>query len=169
MSNALIMTGRSLRLSARSPEALLTALLLPVMLMVVFVYLFGGAVSIGTAYVAGSPSTSRPRRSPRPSAACSSATPARCRWPARWPGAAASWSSRWCCPPSCSVAAPRPRFTTMTELAGALTSRLEALWGPAVEVAEVRPMPGGASRESWDVRVRLAGDGLAGQAERHLI
>jgi ABC-2 type transport system permease protein len=51
MSDALIMAGRSLRLSARSPEALLTALLLPVMLMVVFVYLFGGAVSIGTAYV----------------------------------------------------------------------------------------------------------------------
>ena len=51
MSNALTMTGRSLRLSARSPEALLTALLLPVMLMVVFVYLFGGAVSIGTKYV----------------------------------------------------------------------------------------------------------------------
>src|SRR5262245_58916868 len=51
MSNALTMTGRSLRLSARSPEALLTALILPVMLMVVFVYLFGGAVSIGTRYV----------------------------------------------------------------------------------------------------------------------
>src|SRR6266581_3793279 len=51
MSNALTMASRSLRLSARSPEALLTALLLPVMLMVVFVYLFGGAVSIGTAYV----------------------------------------------------------------------------------------------------------------------
>ncbi len=50
-SKALIMAGRSLRLSARSPEALLTALLLPVMLMVVFVYLFGGAVSIGTTYV----------------------------------------------------------------------------------------------------------------------
>src|SRR5712664_1147891 len=45
------MTGRSLRLSARSPEALLTALMLPVMLMVVFVYLFGGAVDIGTSYV----------------------------------------------------------------------------------------------------------------------
>ena len=45
------MAGRSLRLSARSPEALLTALLLPVMLMVVFVYLFGGAVDIGTSYV----------------------------------------------------------------------------------------------------------------------
>jgi ABC-2 type transport system permease protein len=51
VSNSLTMTGRSLRLSARSPEALLTALLLPVMLMVVFVYLFGGAVSIGTSYV----------------------------------------------------------------------------------------------------------------------
>jgi ABC-2 type transport system permease protein len=52
MPDALIMAGRSLRLSARSPEALLTALMLPVMLMVVFVYLFGGAVSIGTRYVA---------------------------------------------------------------------------------------------------------------------
>ncbi len=51
MSDALIMAGRCLRLSARSPEALLTALLLPVMLMVVFVYLFGGAVDIGTRYV----------------------------------------------------------------------------------------------------------------------
>jgi hypothetical protein len=32
MSNALIMTGRSLRLTVRSPEALLTALMLPVMI-----------------------------------------------------------------------------------------------------------------------------------------
>ena len=51
MSDALIMAGRSLRLSLRSPDALLTALLLPVMLMVVFVYLFGGAIAIGTSYV----------------------------------------------------------------------------------------------------------------------
>jgi ABC-2 type transport system permease protein len=51
ISHALTMAGRSLRLSARSPDALLTALLLPVMLMVVFVYLFGGAIRIGTAYV----------------------------------------------------------------------------------------------------------------------
>ena len=51
MSDALTMAGRSLRLSARSPEALLTALFLPIMLMVVFVYLFGGAVDIGTSYV----------------------------------------------------------------------------------------------------------------------
>src|ERR1700741_10859 len=45
------MMARSLRLSGRSPDALLTALLLPVMLMVVFVYLFGGAVAIGTSYL----------------------------------------------------------------------------------------------------------------------
>jgi aminoglycoside phosphotransferase (APT) family kinase protein len=57
----------------------------------------------------------------------------------------------------------------MTELAGALTSRLQTLWGPAVEVTQVRPMPGGASRESWDIQVRTGGDGLAGQAERRLI
>src|SRR5689334_23244264 len=49
----------------------------------------------------------------------------------------------------------------MTELAGALTSRLRTLWGPAVEVTDVRPMPGGASRESWDVRVRTGRHGLA--------
>src|ERR1700683_351728 len=51
MPDAVIMAGRNLRLSLRSPDALLTALLLPVMLMVVFVYLFGGAVAIGTSYV----------------------------------------------------------------------------------------------------------------------
>jgi len=55
MSDALIralptITARSLRLSLRSPDALLTALLLPVMLMVVFVNLFGGAVTVGTSY-----------------------------------------------------------------------------------------------------------------------
>jgi len=51
MPTSLTMTARSLRLATRSPDALLTALLLPVMLMVVFVYLFGGAVDIGTRYV----------------------------------------------------------------------------------------------------------------------
>jgi aminoglycoside phosphotransferase (APT) family kinase protein len=54
----------------------------------------------------------------------------------------------------------------MTELAGVLTARLQALWGPAVEVTAIRPMPGGASRESWDVRVRT---GDPGGTERHLI
>jgi aminoglycoside phosphotransferase (APT) family kinase protein len=47
----------------------------------------------------------------------------------------------------------------MTEAAGLasiLASRLRALWGAEVEVTSVRPLPGGASRESWDVRVRTA-------------
>jgi aminoglycoside phosphotransferase (APT) family kinase protein len=57
----------------------------------------------------------------------------------------------------------------MTDLAGALTLRLQSLWGPAVEVISVRPLPGGASRESWDVRVRLADEGLADGPERRLI
>src|ERR1700751_4642049 len=52
----------------------------------------------------------------------------------------------------------------MTELADILTERLRALWGPAVEVSAVRPMPGGASRESWDIEVQTPG-----QAQRHLI
>lgn len=51
MPEALTMTGRGLRLTLRKPDALLTALMLPVMIMVVFVYLFGGAIDIGTKYV----------------------------------------------------------------------------------------------------------------------
>jgi aminoglycoside phosphotransferase (APT) family kinase protein len=60
----------------------------------------------------------------------------------------------------------------MTEahgLAGALASRLRALWGKQVEVSGVRPLPGGASRESWDVRVRTPGDAHLPVAERRLI
>jgi ABC-2 type transport system permease protein len=51
MSDALTMSGRCLRLSRRNPEALLTSLMLPVMLMLLFVYLFGGAIDTGTQYV----------------------------------------------------------------------------------------------------------------------
>ncbi len=51
LSDTLIMVGRSLRLASRNLEVLLTALILPVMLMVLFVYLFGGAINTGTAYV----------------------------------------------------------------------------------------------------------------------
>jgi ABC-2 type transport system permease protein len=47
----LIMIGRALRLSRRNVEALTTALALPVMIMLLFVYLFGGAIHTGTAYV----------------------------------------------------------------------------------------------------------------------
>lgn len=42
---------RSIRLSLRNVESLLTALVLPVLLMLLFVYLFGGAIDTGTAYV----------------------------------------------------------------------------------------------------------------------
>jgi ABC-2 type transport system permease protein len=47
----MIMTGRALRLNWRNVDALITALILPVMLMLLFVYLFGGAIHVGTAYV----------------------------------------------------------------------------------------------------------------------
>jgi ABC-2 type transport system permease protein len=50
MPDALTLTGRSVRLSLRSVDALLTSLLLPVVLMLVFVYLFGGALRTGTRY-----------------------------------------------------------------------------------------------------------------------
>jgi len=51
LADSLTMAGRSLRLSIRTPDALLTSLLLPIMLMLLFVYLFGGAIQTGTRYV----------------------------------------------------------------------------------------------------------------------
>jgi ABC-2 type transport system permease protein len=49
--DALTMAGRCLRLSRRNLDALLTSLMLPIMLMLLFVYLFGGAINTGTKYV----------------------------------------------------------------------------------------------------------------------
>src|SRR5580658_3953539 len=51
MSEAHTMTVRGLRLSLRNPEALTTALLLPILLMLMFRYLFGGAIHTGLHYV----------------------------------------------------------------------------------------------------------------------
>ncbi|MBC9716631.1 ABC transporter permease [Streptomyces sp. TRM66268-LWL] len=48
MSDALIMSGRALRMSRRNVDALITALALPVMLLLIFVYFFGGAIDTGT-------------------------------------------------------------------------------------------------------------------------
>ncbi|MFZ3472058.1 ABC transporter permease [Streptomyces sp. 4.24] len=48
---AFSLAGRSLRISRRSPDALIAALMLPVMLMLIFVYFFGGAIDTGTEYV----------------------------------------------------------------------------------------------------------------------
>jgi ABC-2 type transport system permease protein len=48
---ALTMAARCTRLSARNIDALVTSLMLPVMLMLMFVYLFGGAIDTGGEYV----------------------------------------------------------------------------------------------------------------------
>ena len=47
MSDTAVMVGRSLRRSVRDPEAFITALALPVILMLLFVYVFGGAFEAG--------------------------------------------------------------------------------------------------------------------------
>ncbi|HEX2773594.1 MAG TPA: ABC transporter permease [Micromonosporaceae bacterium] len=49
--NVRTMIGRSVRLTRRNVDAMITSLMLPVMLMLVFVYLFGGAIDTGTKYV----------------------------------------------------------------------------------------------------------------------
>ncbi|MGA5423850.1 ABC transporter permease [Streptomyces lavendulocolor] len=51
VTHALTLTGRGIRLSRRNVDAVITALALPVMLMLIFVYFFGGAIDTGTAYV----------------------------------------------------------------------------------------------------------------------
>ncbi len=51
MADSLTLTGRCLRLSLRNVDGLITALALPVMLMLLFVELFGGAIRTGGAYV----------------------------------------------------------------------------------------------------------------------
>jgi ABC-2 type transport system permease protein len=45
------MVRRATRLTLRNGDALLTSLALPIMLMLLFVYLFGGAIDTGTEYV----------------------------------------------------------------------------------------------------------------------
>ncbi len=46
-----IMLGRNYRLSLRNVDGLVMGLALPVLLMLVFVFLFGGAIDTGTSYV----------------------------------------------------------------------------------------------------------------------
>lgn len=46
-----VFIGRSIRLSLRNTEALIMAIMLPVMLMLLFTYVFGGAISPGGEYV----------------------------------------------------------------------------------------------------------------------
>ncbi|MEV6395654.1 ABC transporter permease [Streptomyces sp. NPDC051907] len=51
LTAALTMTARSVRLSRRNVDAVITSMMLPLMLMLVFVYFFGGAIDTGTQYV----------------------------------------------------------------------------------------------------------------------
>lgn len=51
VSDSLTMIGRSIRLSRRNLETLIMSIMLPLMIMAMFVYVFGGAIHTGTAYV----------------------------------------------------------------------------------------------------------------------
>lgn len=50
-TEVLTMTGRCLRMARRNVDALITSLVLPVMMLLLFVYLFGGAIHTGGKYV----------------------------------------------------------------------------------------------------------------------
>ena len=51
MTDSLTFIGRSLRHSVRSIDALLTAIMLPVAILLMFVYVFGGAIQSDGRYV----------------------------------------------------------------------------------------------------------------------
>jgi len=51
VSDANVMVSRCVRRSLRDPEAFFTALMLPIVLMLLFVYVFGGALNTGVRYV----------------------------------------------------------------------------------------------------------------------
>ena len=51
LTDTSVMVTRCVRRSLRDPESFLTALMLPIILMLLFVYIFGGALKTGTAYV----------------------------------------------------------------------------------------------------------------------
>lgn len=51
LSAAWVLTGRSLRLGLRQIDALIMGIALPVILLLVFVTIFGGAIDVGTEYL----------------------------------------------------------------------------------------------------------------------
>jgi ABC-2 type transport system permease protein len=51
LSNSYVMTTRCIRRSWRNPESFFTALVLPIVLMLLFVYVFGGDLNTGGRYV----------------------------------------------------------------------------------------------------------------------
>lgn len=50
-TDALTMIGRSIRLSRRDVDTAVMSIVLPLMLMAMFVYVFGGAIATGTRYI----------------------------------------------------------------------------------------------------------------------
>ncbi|MFD4025253.1 ABC transporter permease [Streptomyces sp. NPDC058576] len=48
LTHTVVMAARALRISSRNTDALITSLALPIMLMLIFVYFFGGAIDTGT-------------------------------------------------------------------------------------------------------------------------
>jgi ABC-2 type transport system permease protein len=51
LNDSLTLVGRSVRHGVRSVDALITSVALPVMLLLLFVYVFGGAIDTGTRYI----------------------------------------------------------------------------------------------------------------------
>ncbi|MFI9010124.1 ABC transporter permease [Actinosynnema sp. NPDC053489] len=51
IADSLTMVGRSIRLGRRNVDTLVMSIVLPLMMMALFVYVFGGAITTGTAYV----------------------------------------------------------------------------------------------------------------------
>jgi ABC-2 type transport system permease protein len=51
MSDTVTMVGRGVRLTSRQLDSLITSIMLPIMILLLFVYLFGGAITTGTSYV----------------------------------------------------------------------------------------------------------------------
>jgi ABC-2 type transport system permease protein len=51
MSDTVAMVGRAVRLTSRQMDSLLTSIMLPIVILLLFVYLFGGAIHTGTSYV----------------------------------------------------------------------------------------------------------------------
>ncbi|MER5772589.1 ABC transporter permease [Streptomyces sp. NPDC001985] len=51
MGGTATLTARRIRISVRDTDALITSLLLPLMMMLVFIYFFGGAIDTGTDYI----------------------------------------------------------------------------------------------------------------------
>ena len=60
-------------------------------------------------------------------------------------------------------------MTETSALTSALASRLRVLWGTEAQVIGIRLLSGGASRESWDVRVQTAGDALPAVERRFVL